>query len=248
MVAAQLNSNTPDLIPAPPEWLARQRAQAPASSNVNINDIYWQKPDGWIVTGPSAVPGADGRPLTRQAETMMRKGWRPLIQYSYTDRVSSKTGQHETIETNADHLNTPDRYYWLFVNGGAHLFTIEQIVAHHWHIDPPFGLTKDVFPQLLEYDVPEPYYCPACTGDRPNKNSIEEVTTHLMVEHRMTLVQVRDLETSTNSFREKPRGANGLAIRRRAQKVEQDALVRDSEEPDETASRLEANPRKRPAL
>jgi hypothetical protein len=220
MVSAQLTDRTPNLIPVPPAWLERQRGQAPASQNININDIYWAKPDGWIVTGPSAIPGGDGRPLTRQAESLMRRGWTPLIEYSYTDRVSSKTGQRETIETNADRLNSPDRYYWLFVNGGAHLFPIEQIVEHHWHITPPYGLPLSVFPQLDEWEVPAPYFCPACPAGRPNKNSAEEVTQHLMVQHQMTLVQVRDLQEATRNFTDEPRGSSGLLLRRKAQSME----------------------------
>jgi hypothetical protein len=215
MVTAQLD-RTANLIPVPPEWLRKQQESRPANANRNINDIYWRKPGGWIVVGPSAVMGGDGRPLTRQAESLMRKGWEPLIEYSYTNRVSPHTGQRDTIEVSADRLNTEDRYYWLFANGGAHLFTIQQIVEHHWHINPPFGLPKSAFPQLEEWDVPDPYYCPACAGSKPPKNSEEEVVQHLMVEHRMTLVQTRDLQQSTNGFRDVPRGATGLAIRRRA--------------------------------
>ncbi|HSE43733.1 MAG TPA: hypothetical protein VLA89_00235 [Gemmatimonadales bacterium] len=211
---------TPDLIPVPPEWMARQQQAGAPNQNRNINDIYWQKPNGWIVVGPSAVRGPDGRPLTAQAEGLMRRGWKPLVEYSYTNRISDKTGHRETIELNADKLNTPDRYYWLFANGGAHLFTIEQIVEHHWHITPPFGLPKSVFPQLQEWEVPEPYYCPACPGTRPPKNSEEQVSTHLMVEHRMTLNQVRDLQSQTNGFRDQPRGSAGVAIRRKAQQQE----------------------------
>ena len=217
-MVAEVNTQrppTPNLIPVPPEWLRRQEDQAPANANRNINDIYWQKPDGWIVVDASAEPGADGRPLTRQAETLLRRGWKPLLEYSFTNRVSPKTGRRETIETNADRLNTPDRYYWLFYNQGAKLFTIEQIVEHHWHITPPYGLPKAVFPQLEEWDVPEPYWCPACAGVRPPKNSTEQVAVHLTVEHRMTLVQVRDLQQQTNDFRDKPAAVSGVTIRRR---------------------------------
>lgn len=212
----------PNIVPVPPEWLRRQHEQRPANANRNINDIYWRKPDGWIVVGPSAVKGANGRPLTTQAEGLIRKGWEPLIDYSYTDRVSPVTGQRDTIEVSADRLGTEDRYYWLFANGGAHLFSIEQIVEHHWHIKPPFGLPKSVFPQLEEWEVPEPYFCPACPGERPPKNSTEQVTTHLMVEHRMTIQQARDLEQGSNGFRDRPAARTGLAIRRKAEQIERE--------------------------
>ncbi len=213
-------------MPLPPQWMQRQQQGSAASENRNINDIYWQKPDGWIIVGPSAVPGANGRPLTAQAEGWMRRGYTPLIEYSYTDRISDKTGHRETIDTNSDRLNTPDRYYWLFRNGGAHLFTIEQIVSHHWHITPPYGLPKTAFPQLAEYEVPEPYWCPACAGTKPPRNSVEEVINHLMIEHRMNLPQVRDLQSSTNDFTDTPRAASGLAIRRKAHVNEQEVTAR----------------------
>lgn len=218
-MVAQLD-RTPDLIPVPPSWMARQDQAGGPSTNANINDVYWQKPDGYIITGPSAEIGPNGRPITAQAEGLIRRGWKPLVEYSYTNRVNSKTGHRETIEVNADKLNSPDRYYWLFANGGAHLFPIEQIVEHHWHINPPYGLKKEVFPQLQEWDVPDPYWCPACTGEKPCKNSEEQVSTHLMVEHRMTINQVRDLQTATNNFTDKPRGSAGVAIRRKAQQQE----------------------------
>lgn len=240
MVATRIDS------PVPPDWMERRTAQRPAQTNRNINDIYWRKPDGWIVTGPSAVPGPDGRPLTRQAESLMRKGWTPLIEYSYTDKVSPKTGQRETLDPSkddGDRLGTPDRYFWLFRNGGAHLFSIEQIVAHHWHITPPFGLSKTVFPQLSEWDVPDPYWCPACAGERPPKNSPEEVVRHLMIQHSQTLVQVRDLQQATHDFRDKPIGAAGLAIRRRVEASE--AASEHEETADETQARL-ASTRRQP--
>ena len=224
MVSANIDPATTSSTPAAPDWVRRREEQRPAATNRNIHDIYWRKPDGWIVVGPSAIPGPDGRPITRQAETLIRKGWTPLIEYSFTDKVSTKTGQRETLDPSkddGDRLGTPDRYYWLFKNGGAKLFTIEQIVAHHWHINPPFGLPLSAFPQLEEYEVPEAFWCPACAGVRPPKNSIEEVVTHLMVQHQQSLVQVRDLQRATNDFRDQPAGASGIAIRRKVQKHEE---------------------------
>ena len=238
MVTAELN-RTPDLIPVPPEWMARQNQASGPSTNSNINDVYWRKPDGYIITGPSAELGQNGRPITAQAEGLIRRGWTPLVEYSYTNRVNSKTGHRETIEQVADKLNSPDRYYWLFANGGAHLFTIEQIVEHHWHITPPYGMKKEVFPQLLEWDVPDPYWCPVCAGSKPPKNSEEEVITHLMVDHRQTITQARDLQTATNNFMDKPRGSTGIAIRRKVQQSEA-AIVRQeaSPSPDLPVARL----------
>jgi hypothetical protein len=213
---------TPNLIPVPPEWLRKQSEQKAANANRNINDIYWRKPDGWIVVGPSAVPGADGRPLTRQAESLIRRGWEPLIEYSYTSRISPVTGQRDTIETTADRLNTPDRYYWLFANGGAHLFRIEQIVEHHWHVEPPYGLPKSVFPQLDEWEVPEPRWCPLCVGRAP-MNSEDQVVKHLILVHKPMTNQAA---TDRLQFATKPPvGAGGVAIRRKVNEAHKQAEI-----------------------
>jgi hypothetical protein len=100
-------------LPQTPEWMARQQSKAP-SGNRSINDIYWARAQdeaspGYIIVGPSALLGQDGRPVTAQAEKWIRQGRKPLIDYSYTDRVSPKNGMRETIETNLDRLTTPDR-------------------------------------------------------------------------------------------------------------------------------------------
>ena len=210
---------------ATPAWMD---AQSTARGSVNINDIYWKRSEkedsaGWILVGPSAEKGPDGRPLTRQAESWMRKGRVPLVEYSYTNRTY-KNGERHTIETNADRLNTEWRWWWLFKNGGAHLFPIEQIVAYKWHIKPPYDLPLSVFPQLDEWDVPDPLWCAACPGTRAPKNTVEELVTHAMIAHRMTEPQARDLLKYAD---QPPVGPSGLNIRRKAQRIERVAEAED---------------------
>lgn len=213
-------TETLNLVPLTPEWMERNTT---AGGVRNINDIYWKRgpnevSPNWILVGPSAIPGPDGKPATAQAESWKRKGRTPLIEYSYTAEVSPITGKRETIETSKDRLNTPEgRWYWFFKNGGAPLFPIDQIVTYHWHIKPPYGLAKEVFPQLDEWEVPEPKWCAACPGERPPKNSDEEIVTHAMVHHRMTEPQARDLLKFADH---PPVGAAGLNIRRKAQRIE----------------------------
>ncbi len=212
--------------PVAPQWKQRRDAAGTPTGNRNINDIYWRKNDGWITVGPNAQVGMDGRPLTAQAETKRRYGWEPLVEYSFTDRVSDKTGLRDTIELTQDRLATPDKFYWFFVNGGAPLFPIEQIVAHHWHITPPFGLPKSVFPQLDEWEVPEPHYCPAC--NRSMLNSVQEVETHLLVQHQMNTQQIRGLQEASHGFRDKAAGAPGLAIKRKVRAIEKQVEASDA--------------------
>jgi len=215
-----MTTETANLVPVTPEWMERHTTAGPIR---NINDIYWKRgpnePNpGWILVGPSAVPdGVTGRPATAQAESWLRKGRTPLIEYSYTNEVSPITGKRETIETGKDRLATEWRWYWLFKNGGAHLFPIDQIVTYKWHIKPPYGLSKDVFPQLAEWEVPDPLWCHACPGSRPPLNTEKEFVTHCMVHHRMTEMQARDLLKFAN---EPPVGEAGLNIRRKANRIE----------------------------
>jgi hypothetical protein len=189
--------------------------------NRNINPIYWKKnkrEGGWIIVGPGLA--------TAQADHWIKKGRIPLLEYSYSDRVSPKTNLRETIDLQADRLGTTYRWYWLFKNGGAHVFPIDQIVAYHWHIEPPYGLPKSTFPQLEEWEVPEPYWCAACAGDSNPHNSESEILTHAMITHRMTLVQARDLLPFAHE-RPKERGAV-LAIRKKVKAIEADVEKREN--------------------
>jgi len=86
-------TETPNLVPVTPEWMDRHSTSGGVR---NINDIYWKRSEkepnaGWVLIGPSAVPDPQtGRPMTTQAESWMRKGRVPLIEYSYTDEVSRR--------------------------------------------------------------------------------------------------------------------------------------------------------------
>ena len=222
--------------PITPEWMAKRPT---TSENRNINPIYWKRSPNYGSPGDIIIgPGLE----TAQAASWKRRGRIPLEEYSLTDRVSPKTLKRETIDYSADQLMTPWRYYWLFKNQWAHLFPIEQIVEHHWHIEPPYGLPLSVFPQLEEYDVPEPYWCAACPGRRPPLNSEEQLITHAMIHHRMTLPEARDLLRFAKE-RAQSTGA-ALAIRRRAKAVEAERAKRD-EQP--AIQEPEAKPPKKPA-
>lgn len=215
-------TETPNLIPITPEWLQRNKTRSP-NTNRNIHDIYWKRSQresspGYIITGPSAVLMANGRPVTAQAERWIRNGRIPLIEYSYTDQVSPLTGARETLEpVNAQNrMGRGYRYYWLFVNGGAHLFPVEQIVEHHWHITPPYGLSLDVFPQLREWEVPRPYWCGACASPEIPYNSDEQLVKHIVRNHGLTLQAAREY-MRTYDLHTRPLSANGIVMRRRVQ-------------------------------
>lgn len=191
-----------------------------ASQNININQMYWrmglkESRPGWLIVGPG--------PETSQATRWEKGGREPLPHLSVTDRVSGKTGIPERIEQNADKLAT-SKFYWLFVNGGAKEFPIEQIVALHWHIDPPFEMTTDVFPQLKKWNVPEPLWCHICPAGRAFHNSPAQLIVHGQISHSLNR---KDAQALLETAREKPAGTGGLAP----------VLTRKSESPEEVAER-----------
>lgn len=204
------------------------------SQNRNIPNCYWRKEDGWIVVGAG--------PDTAQGKRWKDGGREPLVSLSITDRFSPKTNLPERIEYAEDKLAT-EPYYWLFQNGGAKEFTIQQIVEHHWHITPPYGLSTDVFPQLKEWDVPDPLWCHVCPAGKPPFNSIPQIIQHGQIAHKMSRPEVQSL---LETAKEKPLGTGGLApvLRRKDEspkaKAERKAFAKEAvkEAGDATKSNL----------
>lgn len=171
-----------------------EAARPTGGGGYNIDNIYWKKgpnenEPGYIIVGPGLE--------TRQADRWRRGGRIPLKEYSYTDRISPRTGERYTIEYNRDGLqdsqgDTTWMYYWFFKNGGAPLFPVEQILEQKWHIFPPMGMSVDVFPQLQEYEIPEPFWCSLCTKDNPFLTEATLVK-HGIVGHGLDRIEVLKL-------------------------------------------------------
>ena len=191
-------ADTPVLEPQSP-----YKKAIPRSDNRNIPNCYWRKGPsetnpGWIIVGAGEE--------TRQADGWKKKGREALPQYSLTDRVSPKTNQPEPIEYAEDNLGR-DRYYWFFKNGGAKEFTVEQIVEHKWHVNPPYGMTVDAFPQLANYELPSPLWCAVCAPTKPPFNSPAQLVQHGMVSHKLQLPEAKALLENA----QEPPKAGGLA-------------------------------------
>jgi hypothetical protein len=169
--------------------LTERRPQPGGEENRNINNCYWhraawEQDANWILVGPG--------PETTQAQHWQRHGRVPLEELSVTDRISPKTGRKERIEYGADNL-ARNRYYWLLKNGGAKEFPIAQVVAYKWHIKPPYGMSREAFPQLEEYELPDPYWCALCPPEAMPKNSATQLLQHLMVGHKLPLQEAKPL-------------------------------------------------------
>jgi len=107
--------------------------------------MYWRLPNGWIAPAPA-----------HQTEWARRvkSGQAPLTEYGqfvYSRRAIDADGR--TWDARAE----PWRL--IFQKSGAEAFTVEQVIAHRWHIRPPYR--EVTFPQLegVEYEI---YECPEC--------------------------------------------------------------------------------------
>lgn len=111
---------------------------------------YYRKRNGWITTGPTT-------PSNRSDFEYMGH----ILLSRYGEFVMG-TAQGEPRERDARGVpwNSADEPWRLiFQKGGAHEFPIDQIIAHGWHLRPPYREVK--FPQLADVDVTN-LPCPEC--------------------------------------------------------------------------------------
>lgn len=150
---------------------------------------YYRKPNGWIVVA-ATTPSNRGH--------YEYKGFRFLPQYG---EFVNGTFYGEAKERDARGVpwNPADEpWRLLFQKGGAKEFCPDQIIAHRWHIRPPY---KEVtFPQLEGADITD-VPCPECDkfvacALRPQE-ATRMLKTHLMSKiderHEYTVSDLREL-------------------------------------------------------
>lgn len=203
----------------------------PTTGNRNINKCYYRRSageadPGWIIVGPG--------PETAQSRRWRDSGREALEELSLTDRVSPKTGRRERIDQGEDNL-ARNRFYWFLKNGGAKEFPIGQVVAYKWHISPPYGMSKEAFPQLEEYELPEPFWCAICPPQTMPKNSVQQLLQHLMVGHGLPLQEAKPL--LADAGHPPLSSGDGLVIRKKVPPEQKEAEDREREA---FATRIEA--------
>jgi hypothetical protein len=147
---------------------------------------YWQLPTGWIVTGQDNLSAIE----SQQAKGMVRLpqfGKFPLNPQLRRNAVG------QVIPAWSPRLRPWDRILeW----GGAEMFPVEQIIAHHWHrgcwIETfdyfPDGTwrkhrRKVNFPQIAGLNLGEGFRCPNCPTRLPF-NTEAELRVHRSVMHQ----------------------------------------------------------------
>jgi len=143
------------------------------------NFIYWRLPNGWISYGPAHADEWQRRTVI---------GHVPLPQYGqfpYARKATDANGQRWDAKA--------EPWRMFFQRGGVKELCLEQIIAHNWHIRPPYR--EVVFPQL-EGVYYETYECPDCT--RSVFTSLEEgyapfvLNTHLRMGHGWSRAEVAE--------------------------------------------------------
>lgn len=134
---------------------------------------YYRKRNGWIVTGPTT------RGNKADFEYM---GHSFLGQYGQFKNVDDTA--HETDINGVAWNSFQEAWRRLFQLGGAKEFPIEQIIAYHWHIKPPYREVS--FPQLEGVEIYD-LFCPECdNGVFSSRNEAE--TARMLRQHLMSKI------------------------------------------------------------
>ena len=130
---------------APTLYPEIHEVQAPAGKGLHG---YYRKKNGWVTTGPTT--DSNRADFEYMGHTF-------LAQYGQFKNVDDLTHERDINGVGWNSFKEPWRR--LFQLGGAKEFPLDQIIAYHWHIKPPYREVN--FPQakgVKIYDL----FCPEC--------------------------------------------------------------------------------------
>lgn len=173
--------------------------------------MYYRLPDNSITLAPA-------HPM-EQAKRVER-GQRPLKQYGqfeYDKREVDANGQSWNVRH--------EPYRLLFQRGGEKEFSIDQIIAHRWHLRPPYQ--EVTFPQL-EGVFWESYECPDCEKavftSLDEGYAPQEMISHLRLGHGWTRAEVAEYAREVGiKFRRGRRGSKPPSIQEEVKAEPQEA-------------------------
>ena len=150
---------------------------------------YVRKPNGWIAHAPTTIGNK------RDYEG---RGFRYLLEYG--EFIMSPPGGAPKSKDARDVDWNPFEEPWLKIlqMGGAKEFPIDQVIALHWHIRPPYrGVT---FPQI---DQPvHDFQCPECVkpvvfSSTNRREAARQLRVHLVSkideQHKYTVADLKEL-------------------------------------------------------
>lgn len=152
---------------------------------------YYRKTNGWVVV-------ASTTPSNRSDYEY--KGFTFMPQYG---EFRNGTNEARAAQLEHDDRGMPwnpavEPWRLIFQRQGAKEFPIEQIIAHRWHLTPPYR--EVAFPQLEGVEIVN-YFCPECDKgvfSSVNANeAAEQLRTHLTCgtnnRHSYTPTDLREL-------------------------------------------------------
>lgn len=141
MEAYPLVSEAPTLYPTP--------ADVEVRGGKGLHGYYRNKA-GWIVV-QSTTPA--------NKEATIYKGGTFLNKYGEFTNGTSGANPRERDDRGMPWNPADEPWRLIFQRGGAIEFPLEQVLAYHWHINPPYREVE--FPQLADLNVTD-YFCPEC--------------------------------------------------------------------------------------
>ena len=111
---------------------------------------YYRNIKGWIVVQPTTPANKEGT---------IFKGGIFLPHYGEFKNGTAGGKPMESDDRGMPWNPAEEPWRLIFQRRGAEAFPLEQILAYHWHIRPPYREVE--FPQLEGVDVTD-YFCPEC--------------------------------------------------------------------------------------
>jgi hypothetical protein len=99
--------------------------------NRSFQWAYWRMPDGEIIVAPA---------WPTEMVSRYEMGWEMLRQYGTFHYALNSNEQGGTWRPSIE------PYRRIFARGGAHEFSLHEILSHGWHVKPPYA--GIVFPQV----------------------------------------------------------------------------------------------------
>ena len=110
---------------------------------------YYRNKAGWIVVQSTTPANKEG--------TIFKGG--EFLRYGEFANGTSGGAPRESDDRGMPWNPADEPWRLIFQRNGANEFPVEQILAYHWHINPPYR--EVVFPQLEGIAVTD-YFCPEC--------------------------------------------------------------------------------------
>jgi len=150
---------------------------------------YYRKANGWIVVASTTSGNREGYEY---------KGGTFLPMYGQFANGTFQGAARERDARGVPWNPADEPWRLIFQKGGAKEFPVDQIIAYHWHVRPPYKEAK--FPQLQGVEI-EDLPCPECDKGIFSSPNLQEaavmlkahLTSGINDRHKYTPTDLREL-------------------------------------------------------